>query len=84
LTISFNMEWMMFYLWLRRIGTIFCIIGAALFASNIGFEIGALVAFLIGSLAWMLIGAFQRDGYLFLVQLVFVAFNIFGIYRWLS
>lgn len=61
------------------LGTLSSIIGAFLVASQIVFV--GYVAFIIGSLSWLIVGFVRRDNSLTVLNGVFFLANIWGIYN---
>ena len=61
------------------LGTLSSIIGAFLVASQIVFV--GYVAFIVGSLSWLVVGFVSRDNSLTVLNGVFFLANIWGIYN---
>ena len=67
----------------KWIGTIFGVVGAALIALNIAVSGWGFVLFLVSSVSWTVAGVMMRENSLILLNVVFTAINLLGIYRWL-
>ena len=64
-------------------GTIFGVIGAALIAMNLPISGWGFVLFLVSSISWTVAGVRMRENSLVLLNVVFTAINLLGVYRWL-
>lgn len=64
-------------------GTVSGILGCLLIASNVPESGWAFVLFLTSSLTWGIAGLAMRDRALWSLNLVYVAIDSLGIYRWL-
>ena len=62
-------------------GTILCLVGIALTAINI-YPANIFLSF-VGSGLWTVVGIYQRDIPLFLVEVVAVLFYLIGIITWI-
>jgi drug/metabolite transporter (DMT)-like permease len=69
--------------WLKWIGTGMGIAGALVVALNLPFSGWGFVLFLASSVSWTVVGLKMRENSLALLNGVFTAVNLLGIYRWL-
>ena len=69
--------------WLKWVGTGMGIAGALVVALNLPFSGWGFVLFLVSSVSWTVAGLKMREHSLALLNGVFTAVNLLGIYRWL-
>ena len=69
--------------WLKWIGSGMGIPGALVIALNLPFSGWGFVLFLVSSVSWTVAGVIMRENSLALLNGVFTAVNLLGIYRWL-
>jgi hypothetical protein len=63
-------------------GTAAGICGAAMVALNLGIVEYGFAFFLVSSVLWCIAGLILREPSLFILQAVFSAINIIGLWRW--
>jgi len=68
---------------LKWTGTVSGIMGCLLIASNLPESGWAFVLFLTSSITWGIAGLVMRDRALWSLNIVYVAIDSLGIYRWL-
>lgn len=69
--------------WCEWIGTITGILGAALISSNIGYIGWAYVVFCFSSFSFMYFSYKLERWPFFIMNVIFLVINIWGIWRWL-
>lgn len=67
----------------KWMGTGFGIAGAILVALNLPISGWGFVLFLVSSVSWTIAGVMMKENSLILLNAVFTAINMLGIYRWL-
>lgn len=60
------------------------IVGALLIAVNLNVVAWGYVFFLVSSLGWFLVACSKREPALAILNIVFMAVNLLGLYRWLG
>ena len=68
---------------LKWVGTLAGTAGALLMALNIPYSGWAFALFLVSSASWTSAGLIMRDPPLWILNSVFVAIDILGIFRWI-
>lgn len=68
---------------LKWIGTVLGACGALLIASNIPESGWAFVFFLASSTLWATVGLVMREPSLWSLNMVYMAIDVIGVYRWI-
>jgi hypothetical protein len=66
----------------KWVGTAAGVSGAILIALNVGMVVFGFGLFLLSSVLWGVVGLVQRETSLFVMQAVFTAVNLLGLWRW--
>jgi hypothetical protein len=66
----------------KWVGTAAGVSGAILIVLNVGMVVFGFALFLLSSVLWGVVGLVQREASLFVMQAVFTAVNLLGLWRW--